>query len=148
MYAIPALAGMSGRTRANSPVISADDGLPRASIAYGAADAAMMSAYRRSLVTMIKDGCRFAIDEMLLDAQIGSDCADLLEPFDVQYVLMTAGSDCLEARCTARGYQPGFGRWSMSAGDHLPRPYDVSFNSQFRAAADCAAELVSAWRPG
>ncbi len=123
----------------------ADDGLPSAGISYGPVGAAMMSAYRRSLVTMIERGCRIAIDEMLLDAEIGADWVLLLEPFDVQFVLMTAGADCLEARCTARGYQPGFGRWSMAAGDHLPRAYDISFDSQVRAVAGCAAELVTGW---
>jgi chloramphenicol 3-O phosphotransferase len=116
------------------------DGLPRAGIAYGAIGAAMMAAYRRGLVTMVQHGCRLAIDEMLLDAEIGADYARLLEPFDVQYVLMTAGPDCLEARCTARGYLPGFGRWSTAATGYLPRPYDITFDSQHRAA-----ELVSGW---
>jgi chloramphenicol 3-O phosphotransferase len=51
------------------------DGLPRAGISYGAIGAAMMSAYRRGLVTMIEHGCRLAIDEMLLDAEIGADYA-------------------------------------------------------------------------
>lgn len=55
--------------------ISADDELTRAG-------AAMMSASHRSLVRMIKDGCRLAIDETLLDAQIGPDYADLLVPGD------------------------------------------------------------------
>jgi chloramphenicol 3-O phosphotransferase len=123
----------------------ADDGLPRAGIAYGPAGAAIMAAYRRSLVTLIEQGCCLAIDEMLLDAGIGADYTRLLEPFDVQYVLMTAAPDCLEARCLARRYPPGFGRWSMTAGGHLPRPYDVCFNSQARTSADCAAELVTGW---
>ena len=67
----------------------------------------------------------------------------LLQPFDVQYVLMAAAPDCLEARCVARSYQPGFGRWSVRAGGHLPRPYDVEYGSQSRTPAACAAELVA-----
>jgi chloramphenicol 3-O phosphotransferase len=124
------------------------DGLPRAGISYGPVGAVIMSAYRRSLVTMIEQGCRLAIDEMLLDADMGANYVRLLEPFDVRYVLMTAGPDCLEARCTARRYQPGFGRWSMAAADHLPRPYNVEFSSQSRTAAECAAELVAGWWRG
>jgi chloramphenicol 3-O phosphotransferase len=121
------------------------DGLPRAGISYGPDGAAIMSAYRRSLVTLIERGCRLAVDEMLLDADIGADYVRLFQPFDVQYVLMTAAPDCLEARCVARNYQPGFGRWSMKAGDHLPRAYDVEFGSQSRSSAECAAELVLGW---
>ncbi|HET7014183.1 MAG TPA: hypothetical protein VFI65_09745 [Streptosporangiaceae bacterium] len=82
------------------------------------------------------------------DADIGADYVRLLGPFAVQYVLMTAGPDCLEARCAARRYQPGFGRWSMMAGDHLPRPYDLEFDSQSRTAAECAVELVASWSGG
>jgi chloramphenicol 3-O phosphotransferase len=121
------------------------DGLPRAGISYGPDGAAIMSAYRRSLVTLVEQGCRLAVDEMLLDADIGADYVRLLQSFDVQYVLMTASPDCLEARCVARNYQPGFGRWSMIAGDHLPRPYDIEYSSQSRTPAECAAELVSGW---
>jgi chloramphenicol 3-O-phosphotransferase len=74
-----------------------------------------LAAYRRSLVTLLQDGCRLAIDELLLSADIGADYLRLLAPYDVQYVLMTASPDCLEQRCTARGYRAGFGRWSLAA---------------------------------
>lgn len=121
------------------------DGLPRTEIGYGPAGAAMMAAYRRSLVTLLDNGCRLAIDELLLDAAIGADYALLLEPFDVQYILMSAGADCLETRCVARGYKPGFGRWSMSAGDNLPLPYDQRFDSERQDSSGCAAALVASW---
>ena len=83
------------------------DGLPRAGISYGPDGAAIMSAYRRSLVTLVEQGCRLAVDEMLLGADVGADYVRLLQPFDVQYVLMAAAPDCLEARCVARSYRPG-----------------------------------------
>ena len=121
------------------------DGLPRTEITVGPAGDAMLRAYRRSLVTLLRHGSRLAIDELLLRPQDGADYARLLRPFDVQYVLLTASADVLEARGAARGYRAGFGRWSMAAAAHLPRPYDTTFTSGERGPADLAAELSSGW---
>jgi chloramphenicol 3-O phosphotransferase len=146
---VPAPLGSTGRARAEGfayrPSVSLSDGLPRTEIAYGETGAAILRAYRRSLVTLLEQGCRLAIDELLLGAEIGADYVRLLEPFDTRYVLMTAGADCLEARCAARGYSPGFGRWSMAAGANLPRPYDAEFSSETSDSAALAAELTGSW---
>jgi chloramphenicol 3-O-phosphotransferase len=105
----------------------------------------MFAAYRRSLVALLEHGCRLAIDELLLSDEIGEHYLALLDPYDVQYVLMTAGPECLEARCLARNYQPGFGRWSLSAAGHLPRGYHLTFNSEQILTRDCAAVVVASW---
>jgi chloramphenicol 3-O phosphotransferase len=122
-----------------------DDGFPRTEIAVGSAGAAMLAAYRRSLVTLLQQGCRLAVDELLLSAEIGADYLTLLAPYDVQYVLMIAGPDCLEERCTERGYRQGFGRWSLTAGAKLPRDYDLIFDSERMSTQECAAAVVAAW---
>jgi chloramphenicol 3-O phosphotransferase len=146
---VPAPLGSKGRARAEGfayrKSVSSSDGLLRTEIAYGETGAAIMRAYRRSLVTLLEQGCRLAIDELLLGAEIGADYVRLLEPFDTQYVLMTAGAECLEARCVARGYSAGFGRWSMSAGPNLPRPYDSQLDSQADDSERLAARLMATW---
>lgn len=123
----------------------ADDGLPRTSIAVGPAGAAILAAYRRSQVTLLQHGCRLAIDELLLSDEIGADYLTLLAPYDVQYVLMTADADCLERRCAARNYRPGFGRWSLTATDRLPRRYDLTLDSGRMGAQECAALVAASW---
>lgn len=125
--------------------IPAGDGLPRTSIAVGQVGAAILAAYRRSLVTLLEHGCRLAIDELLLSDEIGADYLTLLAPYDVQYVLMTADPDCLEKRCLARNYRPGFGRWSLTAADRLPRSYDLTLDSSQIGAQECAALVTASW---
>lgn len=105
----------------------------------------MLTAYRRSLVTLLQHGCRLAIDELLLSNDIGADYLTLLAPYDVQYVLMTADVDCLEKRCAARKYRPGFGRWSLTAADRLPRNYDLVLDSTQLSAQECAALVAATW---
>jgi chloramphenicol 3-O phosphotransferase len=126
--------------------IRAGDGLPQTSIAVGPVGAVMLAAYRRSLVTLLQHGCRLAIDELLLSDDIGADYLTLLAPYDVQFVLMTADVDCLEKRCVARNYRPGFGRWSLMAGDRLPRSYDLALDSSRMSAQECAALVAASWR--
>jgi chloramphenicol 3-O phosphotransferase len=121
------------------------DGLPRTEIAVGPAGAAMLAAYRRSLVTLLQHGCRLAVDELLLSAEIGADYLALLAPYDVQYVLMTAGPGCLEQRCAGRGYRPGFGRWSLTAETRLPADYDLIFDSEQMTAQECATAVLASW---
>jgi chloramphenicol 3-O phosphotransferase len=125
--------------------LDAGDDLPRTSITVGPTGAVMLAAYRRSLVTLLRHGCRLAIDELLLSDEIGADYLSLLAPYDVQYVLMTADADCLEKRCTARRYRPGFGRWSLSAADRLPRSYDLTLDSGRQDAQECAAVVAASW---
>jgi chloramphenicol 3-O phosphotransferase len=119
------------------------DGLPRTEITVGPAGAAMLAAYRRSLVTLLEHGCRLAIDELLLSDEIGTDYLALLAPYDVRFVLVTAGADCLEERCAARNYQPGFGRWSLAAASHLPRGYHLTFDSEQMTTQECAATVAA-----
>jgi chloramphenicol 3-O phosphotransferase len=121
------------------------DGLPRTEIAVGPSGAAMLAAYRHSLVALLQQGCRLAIDELLLTADIGADYLALLAPYQVQYVLMTAGPDCLEKRCAVRGYRPGFGRWSLTAGTRLSRDYDLTFDSERMTTQECAAAVLASW---
>jgi chloramphenicol 3-O phosphotransferase len=127
--------------------IRADDDLPRTSIAVGPVGAMMLAAYRRSLVTLLQHGCRLAIDELLLSDEIGADYVALLAPYDVQYVLMTADPDCLEKRCAARDYRPGFGRWSLAAAERLPRSYDLTLDSSRMSAQECAELVAASWSP-
>lgn len=105
----------------------------------------MYAAHRRSLVTLLEHGCRLAIDELLLSDEIGADYLALLAPYDVQFVLMTAGPDCLEERCAARNYQPGFGRWSLIATSHLPHGYHLTFDSEQMKTQECAATVAASW---
>jgi chloramphenicol 3-O phosphotransferase len=121
------------------------DGLPRTAITVGPVGAAMLAAYRRSLVTLLQHGCLLAIDELLLSDEIGADYLTLLAPYDVQYVLVTAAPDCLEERCAARGHQQGFGRWSLTAAGHLPREYDLTFDSERMSTQECAVAVASSW---
>jgi chloramphenicol 3-O-phosphotransferase len=121
--------------------------LQRTEIAVGPAGVAMLSAYRRSLVTLLQRGCRLAVDELLLSDEIGADYLNLLAPYDVQYVLMTAGPDCLEERCAGRGYRPGFGRWSLTANTCLPHEYHLTFDSERMSTQECAAAVLASW-PG
>jgi chloramphenicol 3-O phosphotransferase len=121
------------------------DGLPRTAITVGPAGAAMLAAYRRCLVSLLEHGCRLAIDELLLSDEIGADYLALLAPYDVQFVLMTAGPDCLEERCAARNYQPGFGRWSLTAASHLPHSYHLTFDSEQMTTQECAATVAASW---
>jgi chloramphenicol 3-O phosphotransferase len=125
--------------------IAAYDGLPRTSIVVGPTGAAILAAYRRSLVTLLQRGCRLAIDELLLSDEIGADYLTLLAPYDVQYVLMTADPGCLEKRCGARNYRPGFGRWSLTAADRLPRSYDLVLDSSRMSAQECAKQVAASW---
>lgn len=104
----------------------------------------MFTAYRRSLVALLQHGCRLAIDELLLTDDIGADYP-LLAPYDVQFVLMTAGADCLEQRCANRNYQPGFGRWSLTAASHLPHTYHLTFDSEQMTTQECAATVAVSW---
>jgi len=120
-------------------------GLPCTAITVGPVGAAMLAAYRRSLVTLLQRGCLVAIDELLLSDEIGADYLTLLAPYDVQYVLVTAGPDCLEERCAARGYQPGFGRWSLTAAGRLPREYDRTFDTERMSTQECAVAVASSW---
>lgn len=126
--------------------IRAGDGLPQTSIAVGPVGTAILAAYRRSLVTLLQHGCRLAVDELLLSDEIGADYLTLLAPYDVQYVLMTADVNCLEKRCVARSYRPGFGRWSLRAGDYLPRSYDLTLDTSQMSAQECAALVVASWQ--
>ncbi|HUC25306.1 MAG TPA: hypothetical protein VMA73_21580 [Streptosporangiaceae bacterium] len=121
------------------------DALPRTAITVGPTGAAMYAAYRRSLVTLLENGCKLAIDELLLSEKIGADYLALLAPYDVQFVLMTAGPDCLEERCAARNYQPGFGRWSLIAASHLPHDYHQAFDSEQITTQTCAATIAASW---
>jgi chloramphenicol 3-O-phosphotransferase len=63
----------------------------------------------------------------------------------VQSVLVTAGRDCLEERRAARGYEQGFGRWSLTAADRLPREYDLTFDSERMGTQECAVAVASSW---
>jgi chloramphenicol 3-O-phosphotransferase len=121
------------------------DALPRTAITVGRAGAAIYAAYRRSLVTLLEQGCRLAIDELLLSDEIGAHYLTLLAPYDVQFVLMTARPGCLEERCAARNYQPGFGRWSLTAANHLPHGYHLTFDSEQMMAQECAATVAASW---
>ncbi len=121
------------------------DGPPRTAITIGPVGAATYAAYRRSLVTLLEHGCRLAIDELLLSGEIGADYLALLAPYDVQFVLMTAGPDCLEERCLARNYRPGFGRWSLIAANHLPHGYHLTFDSEQMMTQECAATVAASW---
>jgi chloramphenicol 3-O-phosphotransferase len=105
----------------------------------------MYAAYRRSLVTLLEHGIRLAIDELLLSEEIGADYVALLAPFDVQFVLMNAGPECLEERFAARNYRPGSGRWSLAAASHLPHRYHLAFDSEQTTAQECAATVVASW---
>ena len=124
---------------------SSADAMPRTAITVGPAGAAMYAAYRRSLVTLLEHGCRLAIDELLVSEEIGADYLALLASYDVQFVLMTAGPDCLEERCVMRGYQPGFGRWSLIAAGHLPHGYDLTLDSEQVMTQECAATVAASW---
>ena len=121
------------------------DGLPRTAITVGPVGVAMLAAYRRSLVTLLQQGCLLAIDELLLSDEIGADYLTLLAPYDVQYVLVTASSECVEERCAARGYERGFGRWSLTAAGRLPREYDLIFDSERTSTGECATALAASW---
>jgi chloramphenicol 3-O phosphotransferase len=123
------------------------DGLPRTAITVGSTGAALFAAYRRCLVTLLQQGCLLAIEELLLSDEIGADYLALLAPYDVQYVLMTAGPECLEQRCAARGYRPGFGRWSLTAASRLPCAYDLTFDSEQMTTQECAAAVAASWQP-
>lgn len=133
-------AGFAYQTSASSA-----DALPRTAITVGPDGAAMYAAYRRALVTLLEHGCRLAIDELLLSEEIGADYLALLAPYDVQFVLMTAGPGSLEERCVMRGYQPGFGRWSLVAAGHLPHGYDLTFDSEQMMTQECAATVAASW---
>jgi chloramphenicol 3-O-phosphotransferase len=80
-----------------------------------------------------------------MSEQLGADYLALLAPYDVQFVLMTAGPDCLEERSAVRNYQPGFGRWSLIAASHLPRGYDLTFDSEQMMTQECAARVTASW---
>jgi chloramphenicol 3-O phosphotransferase len=121
------------------------DGLPRTAITVGPTGAAMLAAYRRSLVALLEHGCRLAIDELLLSDESGADYLALLAPYDVQFVWMTAGPGCLEERCAVRNYQPGFGRWSLTAASRLPHGYDLTFDSEQMTTQECAATVATSW---
>jgi chloramphenicol 3-O-phosphotransferase len=97
----------------------------RTAITVGPRRAAMYAACRRSLVTLPEHGCRLGIDELLLSDEMGVDYLELLAPYDVQFVLMTAGPDCLEERCVARNYPPSLAGWSV-----------IVARSDFRQRAD------------
>jgi len=83
--------------------------------------------------------------ELLVSEEIGADYLALLASYDVQFVLMTAGPDCLEERCVMRGYQPGFGRWSLIAAGHLPHGYDLTLDSEQVMTQECAATVAASW---
>lgn len=121
------------------------DALPLTAITVGPTGSALYAAYRRSLATLLEHGCRLAIDELLLSEEIGADYLALLAPYDVQFVLMTAGPECLEERCAARNYQPGFGRWSLIAASHLPRSYHLTLDSEQMTMQKCAATVATSW---
>ena len=135
----------SGAGFAYQACASSADALPRTAITVGPAGAAMYAAYRRSLVTLLEHGCKLAIDELLLSEEIGVDYLALLAPYDVQFVLMTAGADCLEQRCAMRHLRPGLGRWSLIAAGHLPHHYDLTFDSEQMMTQECAATVTASW---
>jgi chloramphenicol 3-O-phosphotransferase/integrase len=87
------------------------DALPWTAITVGRAGAAIYAAYRRSLVTLLEQGCRLAIDELLLSDEIGAHYLALLAPYDVQFVLMTARPDCLEERVRGKTYDEARQNW-------------------------------------
>jgi chloramphenicol 3-O phosphotransferase len=130
---------------AYQPCQTSTDDLPCTAITVGTTGAKMYAAYRRSLVTLLEQGCRLAIDELLLSPEIGADYQELLSPYDVQYVLMTAGPDCLEERGMARNNPPGLGRWSVSAALHLARDYDITLDSERTSTQECASAVAESW---